>query len=198
MRTPIPYPTGDLRTWAEALVGFLQNRDDVETETVPKPVSLTHKIDDTARAVTDGVLMYDPSLGKALVSISGAWVPIALDIAVTQRAVMNSLVLQDTYAPVTYSSIDPPTAMLPYGTYQVILDVRLTGTGGGGTYQFKFTQGGIDLREGLEYFIGNGETTRETLTFFINDESDDPVVLEARGNNCTLNDGVLSQLRIGQ
>lgn len=74
----IPSPTGDLRAWAIAaharLFGVYDKSDKVEA----RPLAAAH-MKGGERAVTDGVLMYDPVTDRLKVSINGVWRTITID-----------------------------------------------------------------------------------------------------------------------
>ena len=188
-----PFPTGDLRVWANQLVEYLQQREGIGSEVLPTSISLQHRIDDSAKAIQDGILMYDPVLSKPLVSISGAWVPIAIDIATTYRATVSTLVLTDAWQDIT--STFPST--FDDGTYQLILYLKLTGTGGAAEWQIRVTSNGVPVVTGAVNSIGNGETEYIALDFIIS-ATGDPLQLEARGINATLEDGSGTAVRLGQ
>lgn len=78
MRELPPYPRDDWRAWAMQMVEYLQNQDIESFEVSPQSVLFAHKLADE-RAVTDGVVMYDPALGKLVVSIGGVWEVVALE-----------------------------------------------------------------------------------------------------------------------
>lgn len=69
-----PYPTGNLREWAVQIVDYLANQG-AETEEVEPPViiSLRHAIEGNEKAVTDGIVMYDPAIGLPIFSKNGSW-----------------------------------------------------------------------------------------------------------------------------
>lgn len=71
-----PYPLGgDWQTWARQLVEYLNNQARSEEFVAPRVVSLLHQIPpvDQYRALEDGLLMYDPSLGVPVYSKNGQW-----------------------------------------------------------------------------------------------------------------------------
>ena len=61
-----PSFTGNVAAWAAQLVGYLTRRSNAA-------VSLPHMVGGE-KATTDGVLMWNPVTGKAVVSSGGAWV----------------------------------------------------------------------------------------------------------------------------
>ena len=188
-----PYPSGDLRQWATQLVEYLQNRDGVESEVIPAPVALSHRIGQE-RALQDGVLMYNPELGRAELTVSGEWLPIAHDVAVAFTNQINGLVLTDPYQPLVFQSPLPP---LPAGTYSVSIQLRVTGTGGAAFFQLRITEGGTPVAEGVENSLENGEVAYVPIPFIVSTTSGD-LALEARGNNATIETGVVTITRIGQ
>lgn len=64
-----PYPSGDLRVWAEQLYSWILN-----DEVTPDTILLEHQTDgERPRATTAGMLMFDPSIAAPVYSESGAW-----------------------------------------------------------------------------------------------------------------------------
>ena len=61
-----PSFTGNVAAWATQLVGYLTRRSNAA-------VTLPHMVGGE-KATVDGMLMWDPSAGKAVVSSGGAWV----------------------------------------------------------------------------------------------------------------------------
>lgn len=71
-----PSPIGNSwKDWASQLVSYLRERD-VDTETAARALQLEHKIGSAAKAISDGVIMYDPSRDALTISVNGAWLPI--------------------------------------------------------------------------------------------------------------------------
>jgi len=76
-KNPIPIPLrGDLSGWANAVVGYLRTLEAEIDTPGPKIVQLEFK-DANASAAVDGLLMFDPVLGKPVYSHGGAWHPTA-------------------------------------------------------------------------------------------------------------------------
>lgn len=74
---PIPKPLQGQSwwDWATKLVAAL-NVQQTE-DNLRRPVALAHKLPgDQHSAAEDGIVMYDPVLKKAVISIDGAWVPL--------------------------------------------------------------------------------------------------------------------------
>lgn len=67
-----PYPGGDLREWARQVVDYLLSRERIEQETLPQVVLLPHK-KGGEKALTDGLLMYDPVAGEPVFTKNGQW-----------------------------------------------------------------------------------------------------------------------------
>ena len=188
-----PYPSGDLRQWATQLVEYLQNRDGVESEVIPAPVALSHRIGQE-RALQDGVLMYNPELGKAELTVNGEWLPIAHDTAVAFTSQINGLVLTDPYQPLVFQSPLPP---LPSGTYSVSVQLRVTGTGGSSFFQARITDGGTPAAESVENSLDPGKVVYVPISFIASTAGGD-LALEARGDDATIETGVVTLTRIGQ
>jgi hypothetical protein len=71
-KNPIPPFSGQLRTWADKIVGYLRTLESEIDTPGPKVVQLEHK-QPTASAAVDGLLMFDPVLGKVVYSQGGSW-----------------------------------------------------------------------------------------------------------------------------
>jgi len=189
-----PSPTGnDWQSWARQLNEYLVRQTD--SEIVPEPVLLEHKATREAKASTDGVLMYNPQLGKAEIAVSNEWVPIATDNAVTFTSLILTLVLTDTYQNVPIANVPP---ILEAGTYQIIINVKATGTGGGAFFQLRMSRSGGGSFEGTENEIGNGETAYVPVALTISSDSPGSLTLEARGNAATISGNEITVTRIGQ
>ncbi len=72
---PTPYGS-DWQTWALQLVEYL-NDAGRDTEVIPKVVQLQHMtLPRMEKAVTEGILMYDPVSQAPVISINKVWVNI--------------------------------------------------------------------------------------------------------------------------
>ncbi len=74
-KNPIPIPPdrgSALSGWANSLVGYLRTLESELDTPGPKIVQLEHKTA-TAKAAVDGLLMFDPVLGKVVYSAGGSW-----------------------------------------------------------------------------------------------------------------------------
>lgn len=67
-----PYPRGDLNAWARQIVDYLLTREQINTETLPQPVQLPHRIGNE-KALADGLILYDPVAGEPVYSKAGQW-----------------------------------------------------------------------------------------------------------------------------
>ena len=71
-KNPIPIFGGNLPLWADKVVGYLRTLEvDIATPS-PKIVQLERR-QDIAKATTDGLLMFDATLGIPVYSYNGAW-----------------------------------------------------------------------------------------------------------------------------
>jgi hypothetical protein len=191
-----PYPTGDLREWATQLVDYLQSRERVEEENIARPVALSHKLDaQISRALQDGVVMFDPQLGKLVYSQGGQWVPVANDLPVFDYAAVQPQSVTADYVPI---SVSPPIGLIPIGVYQVSIVLKVLGTGGNAFFQLAVFEGGNIMIEGEETSVSNGELAYIPVDFFIDRDFDTPVSLQIRGNAVDVQSGTLSIVRIGQ
>lgn len=66
-----PYPSGDLYQWALDIVAYIE-RSSGNDELSAAPVFLQHRVGDE-KAVTDGIMMFDPALGEPVYSHNGVW-----------------------------------------------------------------------------------------------------------------------------
>ena len=189
-----PYPSGALRQSATEIVEYLQNRDGVESEAIPTPVALSHRIGDE-RALQDGLMLYNPTINKQEVVISNEWVPIATDNAVTFTSIILTLVLTDTYQSVPIANAPP---ILEAGTYQVTINVKVTGTGGAAFFQLRMSRSGGGSFEGVENEIGNGETAYVPVSLTVSVDVPGSLTLEARGSAATISGNEITVTRIGQ
>ena len=70
-----PLPGKDLGAWARQMYEYMSSQSPVQGSVDPTPLLLAHLTDgQTARAATDGVLLFDPVAGEVVVSIGGAFV----------------------------------------------------------------------------------------------------------------------------
>lgn len=78
---PNPAMFRDIQTWAAQFYEWTMAGTRVNEENDPLPVLLPHKIGGVIeeRAAVDGVVMYDPTLGKPVISIAGVWRSFTLD-----------------------------------------------------------------------------------------------------------------------
>lgn len=78
MRHHPPAPTGatNLQAWAQQVYTYLLDQQFGRKEIVASPVFLSH-MTGQEKATTDGILMYDPVDKQVVVSVDGAWKPIA-------------------------------------------------------------------------------------------------------------------------
>jgi hypothetical protein len=76
---PPPQSFSDWKAWAVALGNYLAKSSSINEPTNPQPIQLAHRLNTAAgnlgleRATTDGLLMYDPALGRVVVSVGGIW-----------------------------------------------------------------------------------------------------------------------------
>lgn len=83
MRLPIPRPPvtspalGPLRTWAVELTAYLQSIE--QANAYGQKIVVLPGITDNAKATGDGIIMFDPVLKLPVVSIDGAWHPLATE-----------------------------------------------------------------------------------------------------------------------
>ena len=75
MRVP-PYPGSDWRAWANELVNFLMQQNDSFAEKTPQTVQLEH-MRGGEKALTDGMIMYDPDSEEVVVSKGGVWTKVS-------------------------------------------------------------------------------------------------------------------------
>jgi len=191
-----PYPSGDLRAWATQLVDYLQATTRVEEENTTRPVALSHKISVTDdRALQDGVMMFDPQLGKLVYSQGGQWVPVATDLPTFDYSIVQPQSVTTDYAAI---SVSPPLGLVPTGVYQVSVVLKVLGTGGNAFFQLAVFEGGDIVAEGAETSVGNGELAYVPVNFFVDRDLDTPVTLQIRGNSVDVQSGTLSLVRIGQ
>lgn len=79
-RTP-PYPGRDLNSWASQIYEFLASQANVTQRVEPTPVLLAHQTaSGQERATVNGLLIYDPVAKRPLLSMDGAFYPVALII----------------------------------------------------------------------------------------------------------------------
>jgi hypothetical protein len=72
-----PFPNRDLNLWAKQLYEYLIAQSPVRGSVEPTPILLPHITDgQLPRAVTDGVLLYNPTTEQAVISIDNAWEPL--------------------------------------------------------------------------------------------------------------------------
>ncbi len=76
-----PYPSGNWFDWASQLVEWLISRETIEQETTPLPVQLPHKLTNE-KALTDGLIMYDPNNNAVIYSRGGQWRKVSDDTVV--------------------------------------------------------------------------------------------------------------------
>jgi hypothetical protein len=71
---PNPQNYRSMEEWAQQLYYFLSTNTRFEQTNNPIPILLPHiKGNVTARATENGILLYDPSIDRVVVSISGAY-----------------------------------------------------------------------------------------------------------------------------
>jgi hypothetical protein len=76
---PPPSSYADWKQWATQLTLYLAKSSDIKEPTNPQPIQLAHKLAATAsnlgleRATTDGLMLYDPALGRVVISVGGVW-----------------------------------------------------------------------------------------------------------------------------
>jgi hypothetical protein len=72
-----PYPEQNLNSWARKLYEYLVANSPSKGTVDPTPLLLPHiTANQTPRAVTPGVLMYDPTAGSVVVSDGSAFIPV--------------------------------------------------------------------------------------------------------------------------
>jgi hypothetical protein len=108
-RTP-PFPDKDLAEWARQLYNYLAGESLIKSRIEPTSILLAHKVDTVSeRAAVDGLMLFDPALGKVVVSVGGVFVPIGpsggtgtdLDYAADDRLITSSTGLPATLPIVT-------------------------------------------------------------------------------------------------
>ena len=196
-----PSPQGYTRwqEWAQDLISYQGGAARIKQPNEPRPVLLAHQLGVTSgntgveRATVGGILMYDPVIKKAVISIDGAWVPLATDAAVIETLEYDDIVLQDAWTVMTLTVPDP---IIADGTYYVNLLSTVTGTGGNAEYQFRIISQGTPIFTGNIYSVANGETAQVSIPFYVPYTGE--LLLEARGNNASLIQTELRAHRIGQ
>jgi len=79
-RTPPPFPQGDIKLWSRQLYDYLLSLSDIKQSLEPTSVLLSHRlISAQERAVTDGLLLYDPVYQTPVYSRNGAWYPLSTE-----------------------------------------------------------------------------------------------------------------------
>lgn len=78
---PLPGRYDTWQAWANNYIAFNSGGTQIKQPMEPTAILLSHRIGDgnigDERAFTDGLLMFDPSIGKVVVSVNGVWVPLA-------------------------------------------------------------------------------------------------------------------------
>jgi hypothetical protein len=87
---PIPTPTSQqLYNWAIKLTNYLQTLERSVENVAPKVVQLEHA-KSTAKATTDGLMMWDSVSGCPIVAKNGAWYKVEITplvmVGITDRA----------------------------------------------------------------------------------------------------------------
>jgi hypothetical protein len=150
---PNPKTAPDWREWAEQMLRYLDATDGREGEVLPAPVLLQHQ-DATiiARAVTDGLMMFAPTVGRAgsaVLSVGAEYKQMALgDIPVHAVVVYEAAQLAGV--------LDSSKVYLIDGT----VDMGLT--------QIVVPQGGLNVR-GLGFGVSNLFSDEDNYTMFIDD-----------------------------
>lgn len=91
-----PFPQRDLNVWARQLYEYLSSQSPVKGTVDPAATLLAHiTSDQTPRAETSGVMLYDPVADAIVVSKNGVWVPLLdndtpLDLAGDVIGAINS------------------------------------------------------------------------------------------------------------
>lgn len=69
-----PVFRGDVQSWATQLVEYLRNQNEAQRYRAPQPVLLSHLVgEDGAKAAVDGMLMYEPVIGRVSFARAGGW-----------------------------------------------------------------------------------------------------------------------------
>lgn len=81
-KLPVPSPTDfqSLLDWARAMYAYMSTDVPVDGRVYPQAVLLPHQqVNTLSRATQDGLLMYDPSEAKPVISLSNVWVNLAVE-----------------------------------------------------------------------------------------------------------------------
>ena len=182
---------GDVNSWAREITEYLQNRDGVESEVIPKTAFLQHQTGGE-RAADDGLLMYDPAAGFAVMSKGGGWVPLAFDISYVYNVDYTDVTATDTWTAFTPTS----TPTLEPGTYNIVIQGRATATGGNASLQFRYVTDGTPVATGPERDLDNGDSEQVTDVLTLTTAAGS-TELQVRGNNILLENFTAHMTRIG-
>jgi len=76
-RTDFPRPGSNWFNWAEEVVAYFKNPLPTDREVLPSVILLRHQVtNELARALVEGLLMYDPVKGLVVVSDGSIWAEI--------------------------------------------------------------------------------------------------------------------------
>lgn len=112
-----PYaPTAPtLLEWAKRMHEFLTDAG-AEAEVLPQSVQLRHQVNNELyRAVTDGILMYDPANNYPVISVDGVWQPIMIAPTIVYEILAVPLIIMEADGLVDILTLT--IADLPAGTY---------------------------------------------------------------------------------
>lgn len=95
---PLPGRYATWQEWATNYVAFNAGGTQIKQPNDPVPILLAHQLGSVGniggeRAITDGMLMFDPVAGKIVYSISGEWKTLTTDVLLVNalRQLMDTL-----------------------------------------------------------------------------------------------------------
>lgn len=162
-----PFPTSDLKSWARDLYTYLAAMAPIAGQINPTPILLPHVVANVmARATTDGILLYDPTIGAVIVSKDGEFVPITMDTAeqygysTTKKALTATTAAQAAF---NWSANGALT--LPVGRYEFEAMLLVTGMSAtSGNLSFTLAGPAASATLAAIMFSTNGRDTVTPLT----------------------------------
>lgn len=185
-----PYPAGDIKEWARQVTAYLQERESGQQEVLPAPV-LLETWDDRAKAFTNGIFMFHPTLKMPVISIDGEWVPVA--VGDVYRYTYGLRIATASYAAVPGT---PVGVDIVVGTYRMDVSATLLGSSVTASGRVRVVQDGTTLYESA--LIGLDSPSLVTLAAEVafSVTTAGPVTLDLLGEDCTLQSATLLLTRI--
>ena len=147
----------------------------------------------TAYAVSESSPSPSIYMRRKINNVWDEWNPIGGQQSASFSAQYDPLVLTAVYQPLVLQAGEVvPTEV---GTFSASIAVKVIDTGGNGSFQFRITQGGGVIAQGVNNTIAG--THFITVPLIYQTDGTDPLVLEALGNNCTVEQAGLTSVRVG-